>query len=81
MLDVGISSTQQICRFWGIADEQPATAKTATAMPTATLQPVEARKARRPQRLEDVTPPRVTPSAGNVTKVIEDALRAAGLMR
>jgi poly(hydroxyalkanoate) depolymerase family esterase len=73
MLDVGICSTQLIAAAWGIADATPATARTAPAAP-------------RKERAVPATP-RLVPAASpqpemsGVKKVIEDALRAAGLMR
>ena len=73
MLDVGVCSTQQIAASWGIADAVP----------------VAARKAPAPRRTDRPAPakPRLVPTASlevevsGVKKVIEDALRAAGLMR
>ncbi|WP_442578179.1 extracellular catalytic domain type 1 short-chain-length polyhydroxyalkanoate depolymerase [Mesorhizobium sp. ASY16-5R] len=87
MLDVGISSTQEIARCWGIADEEktasagsrrtivvhspPPTRAQTGSKPTATpLEPSAATK-----RMREASP------ASGVEKVIEDALRAAGLMR
>lgn len=79
MLDVGISSTRHIAAFWGVV-EGPA--KRSGGMSSA---PDEAERV--PARLE----PRrlhgqrivldVPRAAAGVGKVIEDALRAAGLMR
>jgi hypothetical protein len=71
MLDVGLSSTDRIASFFGIAPH-PA------AKPSAT--PVG--KAPKPRLVAapDVHPKSPPPSAG-VQKVIEDALRSAGLMR
>jgi poly(hydroxyalkanoate) depolymerase family esterase len=69
MLDVGISSTRQIASFWGI-DEEPGRAK-------ASLweERFETHQASRPMHQPQ---PR---SPVGVQKTIEDALRAAGLMR
>ncbi|KQM61880.1 MULTISPECIES: extracellular catalytic domain type 1 short-chain-length polyhydroxyalkanoate depolymerase [unclassified Sphingomonas] len=69
MLDVGLSSTLEIARGWGLVDtvEQPAAAEPA-AKPTP-----------RGAKLERLTPePR---PIGTVQATIEKALRAAGLMR
>jgi poly(hydroxyalkanoate) depolymerase family esterase len=72
MLEAGISSTRHIARFWGLVDEE---ADRAASDPV----PLRARTQDRPQVREPAqTEP--LPVAG-VGKVIEDALRAAGLMR
>jgi poly(hydroxyalkanoate) depolymerase family esterase len=87
MLDVGISSTLQIARFWKIAPSAEARAPRQAAASGA-LAPIEAPVAMstelaaaysRPNDGAASQPPpeRVT----GVRKVIEDALRAAGLMR
>ena len=75
MLDVGVSSTCEIARSWGIAP----TAHATEARPAA---PIEI-----PNDMIQVTPlprpPGHKPFAGTkgVGEVIEDALRAAGLMK
>lgn len=73
MLDVGLSSTIEIARSWGLADavEQLAPAESATT------------PAPRGAKLERLTPePGATDqAAGTVQATIEKALRAAGLMR
>lgn len=73
MLDVGLSSTIEIARSWGLVDvaDQAATAEPATA-PTP-----------RGVKLERLTPgPDATDhAAGTVQATIEKALRAAGLLR
>ena len=66
MLDVGISSTRRIAAFWGIA---PAVAATAAPAPAA----------REPQRLRPE--PATSRQPSGVAAVIDDALRAAGLLR
>ena len=85
MLEAGISSTRHIARFWGLADapgkaqarpaaapsRQPATATT-PSMPV----PVPV-----PDLAPGKAPPRQQAASGGVGRVIEDALRAAGLMR
>lgn len=73
MLDVAISSTDRIAAFFGVAD----------AIPAATQKPKVAapKPARRgPQRAAQPSKPAAAPSSG-VQGVIENALRAAGLMR
>ena len=72
MLDVGLSSTLEIARSWGLVD--------AIAKPAA-AEPAEPRP--RAVRLERMTPepPVATDMGGGVQATIEKALRAAGLMR
>lgn len=69
MLDIGVSSTRHIARFWGL--------DVAAARTAATPQP-------RAARAEAAPPPRsrarAAPKPG-VSGVIEEALRAAGLVR
>ncbi|WP_445193205.1 extracellular catalytic domain type 1 short-chain-length polyhydroxyalkanoate depolymerase [Sphingomonas sp. Tas61C01] len=65
MLDAGIDSTAAIARSWGIV---PATVTKAEPAKTAT-------------RPTPRTPPPRPPVAAGVQKVIEDAMRAAGLMK
>ncbi|UVC15532.1 extracellular catalytic domain type 1 short-chain-length polyhydroxyalkanoate depolymerase [Mesorhizobium onobrychidis] len=92
MLDVGISSTRHIARFWGIAKpcvKRDANIKPAKANNEA-LAPGFARTLLTPKAgVPNVrhyskranTPPSQKPnSAGAIRKVIEDALRSAGLM-
>lgn len=76
MLEAGISSTQHSLRFWGISAAKPKAARPATdAAPleepqTWAAAPVPAR--RHPSRRSPV---------GGIQNTIEDALRAAGLLR
>lgn len=71
MLEVAISSTRHIARFWGLADgKKHKAAARATPVPVARASEARPESKRAP----------VPPTAG-VGKVIEDALRAAGLMR
>jgi poly(3-hydroxybutyrate) depolymerase len=76
MLDVGISSTLEIARSWGLAPVADAAAN--------------ARPASRSETRFNGTPdaaapklasPQATPGTKGIGKVIEDALRAAGLMK
>ena len=71
MLDVAISSTRHIVRDWGLGD-------TVGAGTTGTAAPAAAAPIARETDIEDRTT--APTAAGNVTKVIEDALRRAGLM-
>ena len=67
MLDHGISSTRHIARFWGLARASPAAAHPEKWAATNSA-PAE-------------KPRRIAATAAGPAKVIEDALRAAGLMR
>lgn len=86
MLTAGISSTQRIARFWGLAADEAAKAKADAKTPTASL------PAQSPAMIARPKPPEPEPSRGadqwatppaaaGVRKIIEDALRSAGLMR
>ena len=88
MLDVGISSTHHIARFWGIEKagaHRQAKTDTASAVPASgtairTYSPTEKPRAVRVDPADEPQPEARGSSTG-ITKVIEDALRAAGLMR
>jgi poly(hydroxyalkanoate) depolymerase family esterase len=80
MLDVGLSSTDRIAGFFGIAPQPAAAAaKAGAARPSEP----RARKAApaRPALIAKQPQAQAQPAAGGVQKVIEDALRSAGLMR
>lgn len=88
MLDVGISSTRRMAAFWNLAgrDARGSQSATASADPAAgtALRPHIAPEKSRPVRVEPAEHPRPkgsTDSAAGIGKVIEHALRAAGLMR
>ncbi|HMJ29084.1 MAG TPA: hypothetical protein VK512_10255, partial [Xanthobacteraceae bacterium] len=88
MLDVGISSTRHIARFWGLARpaaRRAAKKETASAVPASgtALQTYSPDEKPRAARVDPTAKPQpdARGSAGGITKVIEDALRAAGLMR
>ncbi|MEH3040212.1 MAG: PHB depolymerase family esterase [Sphingomonas paucimobilis] len=71
MLDVGLSSTLEIARGWGLV-----AAEEHSASPVPAAQP----RAEKPERV--ATKPRTAPgTTGGVQATIEKALRAAGLMR
>lgn len=73
VLDVGLSSSVELLDFWGIA-AAPAVAKPSNLpVPARRLEPVGAR------RLRPTTPPPLREQG--VEKIINDALRAAGLMK
>jgi len=83
MLDVGISSTARIARFWGLSKGDAADRRTPSAVPHTGSHGVSGPPARSEarrlpgRRIEPATPG----ATAGVTKVIEDALRAAGLMK
>jgi hypothetical protein len=79
MLDVGISSTLRIAHFWGIAPAVEAVASQPRAEVRDTV-PLPARAEPRRAQGRKVEPDAARGAAG-IGKVIEDALRAAGLMR
>lgn len=69
MLEVAISSTRHIARFWGLTGGTRRAARPAAEVAVAGLAVANDRR------------PAASPAASGVGKVIEDALRAAGLMR
>lgn len=79
MLDVGISSTLRIAQFWGICDAVTAR-RAEPRQPAAAAESLPARLA--PRRLYGRRiAPEAAPPSSNVAKVIDDALRAAGLIK
>ncbi len=83
MLDVAISSSRRIAEFWGLTADAvaqaaaPERAKQKDAVPAIAGSPV-ARRVTWAQRLD----PEPEPAAGlDVRRIIEDALRAGGLMK
>lgn len=89
MLDVGISSTRRMAAFWGLTSHDArneASFQTAPSPLAATtaLRTYVAPEKSRPARVglvEDPRPDDSRSSINGIGKVIEDALRAAGLMR
>lgn len=73
MLDVGISSTHHIARFWGLLDPALETAqgRSSRARPALETEPAAV----------ETGATRVPAEASGPGRIIEDALRAAGLMR
>ena len=76
MLETGISSTQGSVRFWGLGAVWPKATRTVTE-PPADDPPRSKAAAQAPDRRHTNSP---SPVAG-IQKTIEDALRAAGLLR
>lgn len=87
MLEVGISSTLRIAQFWGIAAREvsPPRDRDAGFSPpefSPDTRAVVVSASSQPRRLEDVKMRPAPNAAGSkVQHVIEDALRAAGLMK
>ena len=74
MLEASISSTQHICRFWGLVKGTGGRAREKRPTPTQAISTAPALAA----AAAPTSPPAPQLNAG---KIIEDALRAAGLMR
>ncbi len=72
MLDVAISSTRRIAHDWGLTPRDLNDSAPVAGTATAVAAPI--RKAAETRHMPAPT------GAGNVTKIIEDALRSAGLM-
>jgi poly(hydroxyalkanoate) depolymerase family esterase len=81
MLDVGISSTRAIAEFWGIAEAHEGVR--AAPAPSRTVLPREDRPdaSGRPQEPQSGAHAPSPAGPSGIQKTIEDALRAAGLMR
>lgn len=81
MLEAGISSTRHICRFWNLLAPQDASVRgiTVEAQPERVRQ--TAATGTTTHHHEASAAGAAAPNGGGVSKVIEDALRAAGLMR
>lgn len=79
MLEASISSTQRICRFWGLASDE----MTAARHETEVFSSARSLQAAPSPSLTEVGSGTAEPpaSVNGVGKVIEDALRAVGLMR
>lgn len=81
MLDVGISSTQEMAAFWGLRDAD-GTRGSVRARPTINVSsPDSLRGTGEGQTAETARSDGELSQGGAVKKVIEDALRSAGLMR
>jgi len=86
MIDVGICSTREIAKFWGIAASRPSAGLerelvVGSSSPMGDY-PHRDEQRQRSRSARPASAPKVEPSsASDVRKVIEDALRAAGLMR
>jgi poly(hydroxyalkanoate) depolymerase family esterase len=86
MLEASISSTRHIAAFWGLDDAvRAAPARKAEPVLEPELEAVApavpARRTARLTRMPDPAPKAPAPATQGVGKIIEDALRAAGLMR
>jgi poly(hydroxyalkanoate) depolymerase family esterase len=80
MLDVGISSTLHIARFWGLVRAAKPVARAPETVEAAPV-PLPARLP--PRRIEGIRieSSAARPPASGVGEIIENALRAAGLMK
>ncbi|MGK2910612.1 MAG: extracellular catalytic domain type 1 short-chain-length polyhydroxyalkanoate depolymerase [Sphingobium sp.] len=78
MLEAGISSTRLIARSWGLLTARAASAVPDMDQKTPNL-PVESKP--RLQRINSPDPVSADPASSGVEKVIQDAFRAAGLIR
>lgn len=80
MLEAGISSTREIARFWGLSHPRPTQEHAAVKNPAAET---ESRSLPAPGTEERIADPalRTRSRQHDVGGIIEDALRAAGLMR
>jgi poly(hydroxyalkanoate) depolymerase family esterase len=83
MLDVGISSSHAIARFWGISDAAAAArpAETESRPASSERLPARATVAVPPPRRMEVIGRKAPAAATGVQGIIEDALRSAGLMK
>ena len=79
MLDVGISSTLRIADFWGLAGGQARTVRKSPAVSDAET-PIDVVGTKRPKAKRIEVEPNA-PRPTGIGKIIDDALRAAGLMR
>lgn len=82
MLEAGISSTRRIAASWGLLNDQkvvqrPKPINRATAETPNSLSTTKAGL----ETLSSAKPARAAANKGSVQKIIEDALRSAGLMR
>jgi len=84
MLDVGLSSTDRIAAFFGIAPEA-AGGKAGAAAGAARARPAPAARKAAPARARPAVEAKPAPAApapvSGIQKTIEDALRSAGLMK
>ncbi|WP_192257369.1 extracellular catalytic domain type 1 short-chain-length polyhydroxyalkanoate depolymerase [Mesorhizobium silamurunense] len=84
MLDVGISSTRHIAHFWGLAKPtmwRPVKTEAVSGTAMRSFTPAEELRLVHFDPTPEPLAPNSRASASGITKVIEDALRAAGLMR
>lgn len=81
MLEAGISSTRRIADFWRLAGQEDRVPR-GESVGTSQAIPPHLQSAIQSPSHEDVSrPAQAKPATGGVGRVIEDALRAAGLMR
>jgi hypothetical protein len=79
MLEVGVSSTREIAGFWGLIADTGSRGHSAAA---AEFLPARPKATEQPSAAVPTAPAHETPDAASgVRRTIEDALKAAGLMR
>ncbi|MFC4255711.1 PHB depolymerase family esterase [Altererythrobacter xixiisoli] len=82
MLEASISSTHRICEFWGLAKVKPLKPSNNTVPASATIMQKTTNHHPLPLPPLDQSPKIAIPAdPSGVGRIIEDALRAAGLMR
>jgi poly(hydroxyalkanoate) depolymerase family esterase len=81
MLEAGISSTLQIARFWGIADLGALVADDVRSEPELSPPEIASAPTMVPSALTSMPLHGSSSQSAKIRKVIEDALRTAGLMR
>jgi poly(hydroxyalkanoate) depolymerase family esterase len=85
MLNAGIASTRHIADFWGLTAPSKSRARQAGAKAASTEPRVSSAKLPVVKKVAKLMPIKLpvatTPVASSVSKVIDDALRAAGLLR
>lgn len=82
MLEAGISSTRRIAASWGLLDGRRASRQTKPAEAVqAEIPNLPMLKTAKLEPLPAVQSPPTAPNKSGVQKIIEDALRTAGLMR
>jgi len=82
MLEAGISSTRRIAASWGLLNDQKVVQRP-KPMDRATVETPNSLSTAKTglETLSSVKPARAAANKGSVQKIIEDALRSAGLMR
>ncbi|TIU17680.1 MAG: hypothetical protein E5W49_19460, partial [Mesorhizobium sp.] len=80
MIDVGIASTREIVQFWGIAATEESASRKSRPQVPASQRPLPQSPAPAMENALHQFPRHTESGQPGVKKIIEDALRAAGLM-